>query len=98
MKRNHSITAHAIHSRLQMIRNKIQISPAMFPSDIVSFNQKYFDKAGESVEKYHSHTCNKLNYYEAAELFLAAYLGDDRTIEKQPIWTAHKNDFYVGFF
>lgn len=95
MKKNHSIIAHAIHSRLQLIRNKIQITPQMSPSEIVAFNQKYFDMVGVSVERYHNHTCNKLNYYEAAELFQSAFLSDDRTIEKQPIWTAHKNDFYV---
>jgi hypothetical protein len=95
MRKNYNLIAHALHSRLQLIRSQILITPHMSPSDVVAFNQKLFDRAGASVEQYHNHKCNKLNYYEAAELFIAAWMANGQDNEKMPMWTVNKSKFYM---
>ncbi|MCE6993080.1 hypothetical protein [Dyadobacter sp. CY323] len=93
--KNYSLYAHALHSRLQMIRNKLDINPILPPSDIVAINLKYFEKAGESVSKQHHYQCNRGDYHAAAELLLMTLNPEEQKIKDQPLWTIHKNDFYV---
>lgn len=67
--KKYSLKAHAIHSRLQMIRDKIDATADMHPSQVVIRNLKYFERAGNSVETQHSLHCDRIDFVDAAELF-----------------------------
>ncbi|GGM82007.1 hypothetical protein GCM10010967_12170 [Dyadobacter beijingensis] len=71
MKLNYTVLAHTLHSRLQLIRNKLDFEPGMEPSQMVIRNLKFFEKAGESVQKYHNFRSNRSDFIDAAELFLS---------------------------
>ena len=86
VKKNYSIYVHALHSRLQLVRNKLDISKKMTPNDVITRNLRMFEKAGESVKIYHDHKCGKSEYYDAAELFLLSIDPDEAKILAQPVW------------
>lgn len=71
MRLNYSTLAHTLHSRLQLIRNKLDFEPGMEPSQMVTRNLKYFEKAGESVQKHHNFRSNRSDFIDAAELFMS---------------------------
>lgn len=91
--KNYSLLVHALHSRLQLVRNKLDANPAMDPSQLVIRNQRIFLRASQSVEQHHNQRCNRSDFIDAAELFLMTLENDD--IMNQPIWTVQRNDFYV---
>lgn len=71
MRLNYSTLAHTLHSRLQLIRNKLDFEAGMEPSQMVIRNLKYFEKAAESVYTYHQFRSNRSDFIDAAELFIS---------------------------
>lgn len=86
VRKNYSIVVHALHSRLQLVRNKLDVNKKMTPTDVVTRNLRIFEKAGESVKIYHDQKCGKSEYYDAAELFLLSIDPDEAKILAQPVW------------
>ena len=86
IKKNYSIYAHALHSRLQMIRNKLDFNAQMHPSDVVIRNQKYFDKAGISVEQHHEFHCGRSEFHQAAEMLLLTLKEAEADPRDLPLW------------
>ena len=84
--RRFSVAAHLIHSRLQLVRNKLEATKNMTPQEFVEWNLKVFERAGESVKLQHEVKTGKSNYIDAAELFLLAFGNDDQDIKNQPMW------------
>jgi hypothetical protein len=84
--RRFSIAAHLLHSRLQLVRNKLEAKKDMKPIELVDWNMKIFERAGESVQKQHEIRCGKTEHIDAAELFLLAFDADDQDIKNQPMW------------
>ncbi|OJV15215.1 MAG: hypothetical protein BGO21_29870 [Dyadobacter sp. 50-39] len=87
--KKYSLTAHALHSRLQLVHNKLDAEPKMDPSQVVIRNLKIFEKAGQSVAMHHNQLATRTEYLEAAELFLMTVEGYDA---KQP---TKKEELYV---
>lgn len=88
--KKYSLTAHALHSRLQLVHSKLDAEPKMDPSQVVIRNLRIFEKAGQSVAMHHNQLATRTEYLEAAELFLMTVEGYDTL--KQP---AKKEDLYV---
>lgn len=84
--------AHALHSRLQLVRQHLHAKPGMEPAEVVLFNQVLFNKAAESVRIYHHYFCRQADYLDAAELLLMS--AETESPVQRPQWTVHKNDFY----
>lgn len=85
--KKYSLKVHAIHSRLQLIKDKIDADAEMHPSQVVIRNLKYFERAGASVETQHSLHCDRSDFVDAAELF-------QMTLEK-PEPEKYPNQFMV---
>lgn len=81
VKKNYSIFAHAMHSRLQLIRDKIDTNPEMTAQEMVSLNKKYFDLIADSVDTYHHYKAGRTDYMNAAELFLSTLNRDGQEIQ-----------------
>ena len=86
MKKNHSIIVHAVHSRLQLIRNKLNFRPDMKPNDLINWNERYFDLVADSVETFHHYKPNRSDFQDAAELFLSTVDPYEDKIKQQPAW------------
>lgn len=84
--KKYSLTVHALHSRLQLIKNKLDFAPGMLPGDVAIRNKKYFDKASESVLNDHELRCDRSDYYHAAELFLISLDEMEKEILNLPLW------------
>jgi hypothetical protein len=89
--KNYSIYAHALHSRLQLIRNKLDYSLNMKPSQVVIKNLLYFKKAAESIENQHIYVCDRGDYFDAAELLLLSLDPEERKILNQPLWKRNED-------
>jgi hypothetical protein len=94
LKKNYTIHSHALHSRLQLIRSKLDINPSMTSEQFLMRNRKYFIKAAESIETYHNFKCGDFEYNQAAELFITAFNADEKKIWDLPIWKPKGNDSY----
>jgi hypothetical protein len=92
MKKDYSLMAHALHSRLQLVRQHLHAKPGMEPAEVVLFNQVLFNKAAESVRIYHHYCCQQADYLDAAELLLMS--AETESPVQRPQWTVHKNEFY----
>ena len=86
VSKNYSIFAHALHSRLQLIKNKIEASPDMSPQELITLNKKYFDLVAQSVDTFHHYKAGRNDYHNAAELFLATLDPNEKEIQSQPVW------------
>lgn len=71
MRKNYSTLVHTLHSRLQLIRNKLDFKFGMEASQMVIRNLKYFEKASESVERFHNFRSDRSDFIDAAELFMS---------------------------
>lgn len=81
MKKKYTIYAHAIHSRIQMIRDKILYEKGMTARDLVVRNKKYFELAIDSVMKQHDLTHPHIDdTFDAATMFLIS-IGIDPVLE-----------------
>jgi len=76
--KNYSIFAHALHSRLQLIRNQIEAFPGMSPKDLINLNKGYFDLVAQSVDNFHHYKAGRNDYHNAAELFLQTLNSDEK--------------------
>jgi hypothetical protein len=92
MKKDYSLMAHALHSRLQLVRPQLHVKPEMTPSEVVLLNKALFDRAGQSVRIYHHYHCAQADYLDAAELLLMTAATENTS--PKPQWTVHKNEFY----
>nr|WP_298935529.1 hypothetical protein [uncultured Dyadobacter sp.] len=92
MKKDYSLMAHALHSRLQLVRQQLHAKPGMEPSELVSLNRGLFDKAALSVRIYHHCQCVDSDYLGAAELLLMTAGAESPSPRAN--WTVHKNEFY----
>ena len=79
VSKNYSIFAHALHSRLQLIKNKIEAVPGMSPKDLVILNKTYFDLVAQSVDTFHHYKAGRNDYHNAAEPFLQTLNSDKKT-------------------
>lgn len=86
VKKNYSIFAHAMHSRLQLIKDKINSNPEMTAQEMVTLNKKYFDLIADSVDTYHHYKAGRTDYMNAAELFLSTLDHNEKSIKNQPFW------------
>ena len=82
--------SHLLHSRLQLIRNKMQVRKDMTPQDLVEWNKNKFDRAAESVTLQHEIHVGRTEMHQAAELFIMAFKADDLDITSQPMWKPRK--------
>lgn len=92
MKKDYSLMAHALHSRLQLVRGQLHAKPGMEPSELVSLNRGLFDRAALSVSTYHHCYCDQTDYLGAAELLLMTTGAESASPKAN--WTVHKNEFY----
>ncbi|MCF2506837.1 hypothetical protein L0663_25835 [Dyadobacter sp. CY107] len=69
-----------------MIRNKLDCNAHMSPSDVVVRNQKYFEKAGISVNQQHECRCGRSEYHEAAEMLLFTLKAEGSDPGNFPMW------------
>lgn len=58
----------------------------MGPSDVVIRNQKYFDKAGVSVEQQHEFQCGRSEFHQAAEMLLLTLNEAEANPRDLPMW------------
>jgi hypothetical protein len=65
---NYSIAAHLIHSRMQLIRHRLEISEHIEIANLVYRNREFFDKAAASVLKHHNVASEYKDLANAAEL------------------------------
>lgn len=88
--KNYSLSVHALHSRLQLVRTKINAEPGMSPAELIGLNTEIFDRAAESVQSHHQIECSRFEYHGAAELFMVSFDPLEKEILKQPIWEKKK--------
>ena len=87
----YSLAVRALHSRLQLIRNKLDVDQGMTPNEVVERNLKYFKRAGESVELQHEGVrCDRFDFHHAAELFLTSVDPLEKQVLGQPLWKGKK--------
>lgn len=91
MKLNYSTLAHTLHSRLQLIRNKLDYKFGMEPAQMVIRNLRYFEKAGESVQRYHNFHSTRSDFIDAAELFMST-VEPNETGSQSPKWMVEMLD------
>lgn len=84
--KQYSLSVHALHSRLQLVRSKINAEPGMAPVELIQLNKDIFDRAAESVRTHHQVQCDRFEYHGAAELFMVSFDPMEKEIIKQPIW------------
>ena len=87
--KRYSMAVHALHSRLQLIRGKLHIEKGMSPNDFVAWNEKYLNKAAESVQLQHDVHCGRTEFHETAELFMISIVGESEILN-QPLWDAKR--------
>lgn len=90
VSKNYSIFTHAMHSRLQLIKNKILVTPEMTVQELITLNQKYFDLVAESVDTFHHYKAGRIEYHNAAEMFLSTLDSAEKETESQPEWKPKK--------
>lgn len=86
MRKNYSIYAHAVHSRLQLIRNKLDFSLGMSVGEMIRRNEKYFELIADSITTYHNHKPGLSEFYDAGEMFMSTVNDDEDRIKSQPDW------------
>lgn len=69
-KQKYSIYVHAMHSRIQLIRNKINYEKWMTVQDLVENNNKYFQRAASSIESDHGYLPVGIDWIQTAQMFL----------------------------
>jgi hypothetical protein len=84
--KNYSVAVHMLHSRLQLVRGKLDADKSMLPSTVVTRNIKVFERAAESVQRHHELHCGRTEFYGAAELFLFSLDPEESNILNQPLW------------
>lgn len=88
LRKNYSIFVHAIHSRLQLIRNKLDYAPDMEVNEFRERNKKYLAIVKESIRINHDYSVNVAEEYDAAVLFL--HTVDQEDVTNQPDWKPKK--------
>lgn len=74
VKKEYSAAAHLIHSRMELIRHKLDIPRFVQIATLAYKYKEYFDKAAASVEKQHNIVCEYKDSFDAAELlYLSTY-------------------------
>jgi hypothetical protein len=91
IRKNYPITTHVVHSRLQLLRNKVKISENISASEFVMLNLPLFESIRDSVDTYHHYKPGRSEYQGAAELFLSTIDDQQKEIESQPLWEPKNN-------
>jgi hypothetical protein len=91
LKKNYPVFVHVLHSRLQLVRNKIQTSPDMTASEMVLLNLPLFELIRDAVYTFHNYKPGRSDYQQAAELYLSTLDEQQKEIENQPVWKPRKD-------
>jgi len=86
LRKNYSLFTHAIHSRLQLIRSRLDYEENMTVNLFRERNKKHFDDIRESIRTNHDYSVDVSNDYDAAVMFLHSIDWEGEKIKDQPAW------------
>jgi len=86
LRKNYDLITHAIHSRMQLIRNKFDFDQKMSVNEFREKNKKNFENIKESIRINHDFSVNVAFEYDAAVMFLHSIDWDTENIKGQPEW------------
>jgi len=86
LRKDYSLITHAIHSRMQLIRSKMEYNQTMSVNDFRERNKKYIENTSESVRTSHNQSVNVAHEYDASVMFLHTIDWEGEKIKDQPFW------------
>jgi len=86
LRKDYSLLIHAIHSRMQLIRSKMEYDDTMTVNDFRERNKKNIENIAESIRINHDFSINRAHEYDAAVMFLHSIDWEGENIKDQPVW------------
>jgi len=87
LRKNYSIFTHAVHSRMQLIRSKLDYDQNMTVNEFRARNKVYFEPIRESIRINHDYNVDVTDEYDATVMFLHSIDWEGEKIKDQPVWT-----------
>jgi len=86
LRKDYSLLIHAIHSRMQLIRSKMEYDQTMTVNDFREANKVRIEQIAESIRNFHNQSVNVAHEYDASVMFLHSIDWEGEKIKDQPVW------------